>query len=270
MRNLILQATFAAVATLAANRADASANFTENAGNAYYDSGWSFGSSQPNNFGWFTSTSVTAPGYAGRFLGDSTGLASPGNYPNINTAGRAWGMYGGSGGSGSGQSDAYGFLKDGAGNDEALFVGQTLALDLAVNWRNGYKGFAARDSGGTELFTLNIGGDDYSVLNATTGNGSIGNAYSDNTVFHIAVTQTSLSVGTWAITRSGGVADFDTGTFSGVVANFKLYVGQTASGSPNDFFVNNLSVSAVPEPSTLAILGLGLAILARQRNASHR
>jgi hypothetical protein len=169
-------------------------------------------------------------------------------------------MYGGSGGSGFGQSDAYGFLKDGSGNDAALSVGQTLSLDIAVNFRNGYKGLAMRNSSDVELFTFNIGGDDYSVLNATTGNGSIGNAYSNNTVFHIAMTQTGAGGGTWSITRSGGVGDLDTGTYSGVISNFKLYVGQTGGGSESDFMVNNVSV--VPEPGAAGLLLAGSGLLA--------
>ena len=249
-----------AAAGFLANQASASALFAENAGNSFYDSGWTFNSSQPNNFGWFTSTSSTSPGYAGRFLGSSFS-------GNIDTAGRSWGMYGGSGGGGSGESDAYGFLKDGAGNDQALSVGPALSIIIAVNWRTGYRGFAARDAGGTELFTLNIGGDDYVVYNAATGNGSIGNAWSDNTAFHIAVTQTSTGGGTWAITRSGGVSDYDSGTYNGSVANFKLYVGQTDAGSPNDFFANSVAVTMVPEPGTAALLGLGaLAMLWRRRS----
>jgi hypothetical protein len=231
-----------AVAILCTGQSHAAAPFTENAGNAYYDSTWEFDSSQPNNFGWFTSTNVTAPGTAGRFLGDSKNLAG-GSGGDINTAGRSWGMFGQSGGTGSGQSDAYGFLKDGAGNNADLGVGQTLSLDIAVNYRNGYKGVAMRDASNAELFTFNIGGDDHVVSNAATGNGSIGNDYSSNTVFRIALTQTSGSGGTWTITRSGGVSDFDTGTYSGVVSNFKLYIGQTEGGSENDLYVNNLSVT---------------------------
>lgn len=238
--------------------------FSETADNAFYDSGWSSGSSQTNNFSWFTTTSVTAPGFAGRFLGDSKNLAG-GSGGDINTTGESWGMYAGSGGSGSGQSDAYGFLKDGSGNDAALSIGQTLSLDIAVNFRNGYKGVAMRNAGGTELLTFNIGGDDYTVLNATTGNGTIGNNYNSNTVFHISVTQTGAGGGTWAITRSGGVSDFDSGTYTGLVSNFKLYVGQTDGGDPNNLMVNNVSVVPEPGPVGLLIAGSGLLVVFRHR-----
>ena len=233
------------VALLLSNHVNAAALFTENAGNAYYNAGWAFGSSQPNNFGWFTATNVvTAPGVAGVDLDDSTELAGPGSYPDINTAGRAWRMYGVSGGTGGhGESAAYGFLKDGAGKNATLLPGQTLSLDIALNFRNGYKGFAAKDANDAEIFTFNIGGDDYAVSHAASGNGSIGNAYSDNTVFHIAVTQTKASGGIWSITRSGGISAKATGTYTGAVANFKLYAGQTVSGNANDFYINNIAVT---------------------------
>ena len=234
-----------AIAMLLSNHLNAASLFFENAGNAYYDSGWTLGSSQPNKFGWFTATNVvTAPGSAGVDLDDSSELANPGSYPDINTAGRSWHMYGVSGGAGGhGESAAYGFLKDGTGKDAALSAGQTLSLDIAVNFRNGYKGFAAKDAGGAEIFTFNVGGDDYAVSHAATGNGSIGNTYSDNAIFHFALTQTKPTGGTWFITRSGGVAAKATGTYTGAVANFKLYVGQTDSGNADDFYFNNIAVT---------------------------
>lgn len=269
MKSTLLNKPFAITALTAAGMAftatDArsAALFTETAGNSFYDTGWDFSSSQPDNFGWFTSTDVTAPGVAGRFLGDSTNIAG-GSGGDINTAGRSWGMFGQSGGTGTGISNAFGFLKDGAGNDAALSVGQTLSLDLAVNFRNGNKGVTMRDASETELFTFNIGGDDYNVLNASTGNGSIGNAYSNNTVFSIAMTQTSAGGGTWEITRSGGISDTDTGTYGGAISNFHLFVGQTEGGSENDLMVNNVSV--IPEPtSTALLLGSGLLVIFRRR-----
>jgi hypothetical protein len=249
---------------LSATDARSAVVFTETAGSSFYDGGWSGGSSQPANFGWFLATTVTEPGYAGHFMGDSTSLAGESSGGDINTAGRSWGMYGASGGSGFGQSDAYGFLKDGVGNDAALSIGQTLSLDLAVNFRNGYKGVAMRDAGGTELFTFNVGGDDYSV-SATTGSGSIGNTYSNNTVFNIAMTQTSAGGGTWEITRSGGVSDYDTGTYSGLIANFKLYVGDTDGGDTNNLMVNNVSVIPEPGAAGLLLIGSGLLVLRRRR-----
>lgn len=266
MKNTLTNRTFAITAAgmaIIATDARAAALFTETAGNPYYDSGWDFGSSQPDNFGWFTSTTETDPGDAGRFLGDSTNLAG-GSGGNINTNGRSWGMFGTSGGTGFGESNAFGFLKDGAGNDAALSVGQTLSLDLAVNFRNGTKGVSMRDLGNTELFTFDISGDDYSVLNATSGNGSIGDQYSSNTVFNVSVTQTSAGGGTWEITRSGGVSDFDSGTYTGAIANFHLFARQTDGGSENDLFVNNISV--IPEPGAAGLLLIGSGLLALRRN----
>jgi len=231
-----------AVAILCSAHAHAAAPFSENAGNSQYNSGWEDGSSQPLNFSWVTALNVPT-GYAGRFLADSKSL-SAGSGGDINTAGRSWGMYGSNGA----ESNALGVLKDGAGNNASLSVGQTLSVDIAVNWRNGYKGFAARDAAGAEIFTLNVVADDYIVFNAETGNGSIANgafdnAYSINTVFRITMTQTSAGGGTWIITRSGGVSDVDTGTYSGVISNFKVFVGNTVAGSQNDLFVNNVSVT---------------------------
>ncbi len=233
-----------AVAILCSENTHAAAPFSENAGNSYYDNPWENGSSQPLNFSWITSLSVNDPSKAGRFLGDSKNLSAGGLGGDLNTAGRSWGMYGVNGA----ESAAVGILKDGAGNNAPLSVGQTLSVDIAVNWRNGYKGFAARNADDAEIFTLNVVADDYIVFNAETGNGSIANgafdnAYSINTVFRITMTQTSTGGGTWIITRSGGVSDVDTGTYSGVISNFKLFVGNTVAGSENDLFANNVSVT---------------------------
>ncbi len=235
--------------------------FTETAGNAFYDSGWSNGSSQPNNFSWTTSTSVNDPSKAGRFLGDSRNLSAGGQGGDINTVGRSWGMYGVNGA----ESNAVGFLKDGAGNDASLNVGQTLSVDIAVNYRNGYKGFAARNATDAEIFTLNVVADDYIVFNSETGNGSIGAEYSINTAFRIAMTQTSAGGGTWEIARSGGGSGVDTGTYSGVISNFKLFVGNTITGSENDLMVNNISVVPEPGAAGLLLVGSGLLTFYRRR-----
>ena len=223
---------------------------------AYNGDGWTNGDDggTPATFGPWTLTSTAAQ--AGRFIGDSTTLAPSNSGANINTSGESFGMFGHS----SQTSEAF---RDFNGN--TLGVGQTLSLNLAVNFRNGNKGFDLRNSSDVVIFNFNIGGDNYVVNNATTGNGSIGSTYSSNTSFSLSFTQTSLSGGTWSITRSGGVTDSDSGTYTGVPENFKFYISSTTgNGAAEDnLYFNSLSV--VPEPSAAVLGSLGALMLLRRR-----
>ncbi len=180
-------------------------------------------------------------------------------------------------GGGSGAIDSAGVsfkIHDASGGFVDLFrfidpaglnAGETLALDIAVNYRGGYKGIDLRsDAGDATIFNFNIGGDDYAVSQAATGNGSIGNDYSNDTVFHIEFTQTSLVGGTWSITRSGGIADYDTGTYTGRAKSFKLYSGSQGSFGEDAMYVNNLVIT--PEPASIALLGLGALAMLKRRN----
>ena len=186
---------------------------------------------------------------AGHFIGNSTGLGGPG--ADINTANESFGMYGHSGQA----SEAFRDF-----NGATLSVGQTFSLNLAVNFRNGNKGFDLRDASDAVIFNFNIGGDNYVVSNATTGSGSIGNAYSANTAFNLSFTQTSATGGTWTITRSGGVTDSDSGTYTGVPENFKLYNSGTDNGADaNNLYSNSFTV--VPEPSSAILLGFAAGSL---------
>lgn len=194
---------------------------------------------------------------SGRFIGSSITVGGPG--ADINTSGESFGMFGHSGQA----SEAF---RDFNGN--SLDVGQTFSLELAVNFRNGQKGFDLRNSADAVIFNFNIGnlggGDAYTVQFSSGGNGSIGNTYSANTEFLLSFTQTSLAGGTWSIARSGGVTDLDTGTYSGVAENFKLYVNNTGSGAAeNNLFANNFTV--VPEPATALLGSLGVLLLLRRR-----
>ncbi len=203
-------------------------------------------------FGAWTLTNGGAS--SGRFIGDSTSLGSPG--ANINTVGESFGMFAHTGQT----SDAFRNF-----NGNTLSVGQTFSLNLAVNFRNGNKGFDLRNSSNAVIFNFNIGGDTYVVNNATTGNGTIGNTYSANSAFALSFTQTTGTGGTWSITRSGGVSDLDSGTYTGVPENFKFYNSQTTGGgaAQDNLFFNSLSV--VPEPSAALLGGLGALMLLRRR-----
>lgn len=153
-----------------------------------------------------------------------------------------------------------------------LDAGQSFSFDLAVNWRNGYKGVDVFNAGGTKVFNFNVGGDDYAISGPSIGNGinslSIGNQYSSDSMFNVRFDQTTSTGGNWTLTRSGGVSDLETGTYAGVIRNFSFYIGGTDAGNENVMIVNNLAV--VPEPSSLSLLlgggvVLGLSSLRRRR-----
>ncbi len=244
----VLAATFTA--------ANASTLATDNAANAAYTSGWANGSNGGSGFGAWALTNDGAS--SGSFIGDSTTLNAANTGANINTSGKSFGMFGHTGQTSNAIRP---FIGD-------LSVGQTFSIDIAVNFRNGNKGFDLRNSSAAAIFTFSITGNDYVVSNATTGNGSIGSAFSTNTKFTISLAQTSAGAGTWTITRSGGVSDLDTGTYTGAGASIKLFESQTTgSGAAEDnLFANNLSI--VPEPSTVALLALsslGMIQMLRRR-----
>lgn len=236
--NVLLCAPFAFAATLGTDNASATA----------YDSGWTDG----------TDGSITGPGAFGQwFINTNTDIGHEvssvsslgGGSTALDTSGRSFRMTGTNGQ----EATAFRFI-DPAGLD----AGQTFSIDLAVNFRNGFKGIDLRGSSDETIFNLNVGGDDYVVNSAATGNGSLGNAYDANTIFTIAFDQTSAGGGTWSIARSGGILDFDTGTYTGVARSIKLYVGSTDGNNQDALFANNLS--SVPEPSEIALVA-GLLVL---------
>lgn len=236
--------------------AHAATEGTDNASATAYNSGWTDG----------TDGSITGPGAYGQwFLNADTAdiiheIASvsslSANPPSLDTSGESFRMVGQNGQ----EATAFRFI-DPAGLD----IGQTFSIELAVNFRNGFKGIDLRGTADETIFNFNIGGDDYVVNNATTGNGSIGDTYSDNTLFTLGFEQTSALGGNWTIARSGGVSDFDSGTYTGLARSIKLYVGSTDGTNADAFFANSLST--VPEPSSVAVgfAVLGLAATAYTR-----
>jgi hypothetical protein len=244
------------------------------ASDSVYNDGW--GGTDNGGTGFNAWTFNLSGGNSGRFIGDSK-VVGGGSGADINTGGESFALFGRNTGDGTQFSEAF---RTFASPNSTLMLGQEFSLDLAVNFRNGKKGVDIRNSSGTAIFNFNIGdlgsGDDYTVQLAATGNGSIGNTYSANTEFHLTFTQTSASGGAWSIQRSGGVTDFDTGTYSGVPAGFKLYVEETGTSDENLFYANNFLISAVPEASAAHFAGLataavavaGLLHLRRQRHAT--
>ncbi len=257
MKSLPVFALLSIVGALAlASVAAASTAGTDNTTASAYSGGWTDGTNgavtgAPFN-PWSLSTYGTSNGnsFAGFQFDDSTKLQGNNTGANIDTGGTAFKMYG----TGSAGADAYRNFAGGA-----LTGAQSFSLDLAVNYRNGYKGFDLKDASNNTILTFNVGGDDYTVSQAATGNGSIGNTYGGNTAFHLTFTQIDATAGTWSITRSGDVAANLNGTYTGDAAGFHLYIGGTDGSDQDLLFANNFQV-AVPEPATwmAGLLTVGL------------
>lgn len=237
---------------------------SDNANDPAYDAGFNNGSDggTPATFGaWIIG--VNPPGAtAGSFIGDSTSLSAGNTGGSINVGGESFGLFAHSGLS----------VDASRSFDSLLNPGQTFTIQIAVNFRNGNKGFDLRDSSSATIFNLNVGGDNYSVNNVASGGGTLfGGAYDSNTVFSISLTQVDGTGGTWSVTRSGGLTGVATGTYSGVGAGIHLYNSMTTGGgaSEDNLFFNNLAV--VPEPTTISLLAgpaiLGAYMFMRRRRA---
>lgn len=244
--------------------ARAASNAFDDAADPAYASGWADGSNGGFGFGpWSITANPPGTTSAGSFLGDSTTLAPGNSGGNINTAGVSFGLFG--------YNNAY--VNAIRSFNAPLSAGQTFSIQLAVNYRNGNKGFDVTDASGNNIFDLNIGGDDYSVNNTGGGTTNLFNkAYDPNTVFTVYITQTSATEGSWTIVRSGGMSGTaSSGIFpyQGVAAGINIYNVQTTDGNlPQDYlFVNNMQI--VPEPSTVVLLSgatlLGVFVYVRRR-----
>jgi hypothetical protein len=203
-----------------------------------YKDGWALDSNGGTGFKGWKLVSSGSTGACGYFVGDSKAITS-GSGGDINSTGKSFGLYG----HGTGNSAEATRLFD-----SPLEAGQTFSVDIVVNYRNGNKGFDLRGADEKPIFNLNVGGDDYIINNATTGSGSIGNDFSDNTTIKLTFTQTSETGGTWTLTRTGGVSKSVNGTYAGVAAGIKFYASGTEEGPPNDLHLNNLAVTAPPAP----------------------
>lgn len=204
---------------------------------AYKNNGvpsWAGGQNGGAGFNAWNLVSADSSGACGFFIGDSKNLAG-GSGPDINTNGNSFGLFG----KGTGhEAAAYRSFAS------PLAVGQTFSVQIALNFRNGQKGFDLRNSADDKpLFNLNIGAEDYVVNNAATGNGSVGNTYDSNTFFNLSFTQTDPAGGTWTLTRGGGIPKTVTGTYSGTPGSIKFYVTDTDNGSENDLMFNHLALT---------------------------
>jgi len=242
----------------AANASDTAANYT---------AGWS-ASTHPNlgsGFGaWSELDNNTAPPYAGTYL-DQT---SYNNNDGVLSAGYGWGTYANgspgngfitltrpfttSGGTASllNQTFSIGLgSKSGVGG-----AGSSIVLSVGTAFGLSYAG------GGSDNFTLSVDGGAATVVPVTAAQLGGGLLVSLTVTGPANSTAEGYALG---ISPFAGGAPYyvATGTFDSSAYNTSNF-SYTDMNTSGDEFVNNPTVAAVPEPSTLALFGLsGLATL---------
>ncbi|MFM8460333.1 MAG: hypothetical protein ACKOB0_15605, partial [Chthoniobacterales bacterium] len=209
--------------------------------------GWISGGHRGDiDFGFWEFEATANGGSAGRFLGDSALVGA-----NINTGGQAFGLFAHPPQATSPVAAAIRkFAKP------TLTTGDTLSFQLAVNYRNGTKGFTLRNATGTSQWNFSVGrvdgtNDGYYIRNGVSGsafdNGQRFGGYSANTVFTFTFTQRERQL-QWTAVRSGGISATVSGNLaidSGTIADLRFFItGTDPSGTEprNNLYFNNLSL----------------------------
>ncbi|WP_445712703.1 T9SS sorting signal type C domain-containing protein [Flavobacterium sp.] len=201
-------------------------------------SSWTNGSNLGTGFSnwdlWTQNTDATH--FAGHFLGNSSAQG----FGDINSSGSSFSMYANPTGVFV-QANAQRFLSNtgspSVGGRQYLLPGQSFKIDLAIAYRNGYKGIDLMDQNFGLLFNFNVGSDLYS----TSTNSDLGWVYNQNSIFQLQVNQVDVTSYEVIISRDTDIyySGIRTGQFSG----FKLYVGNTDSNNDlNNLHFNNLQV----------------------------
>lgn len=158
--------------------------------------------------------------------------------------------------------------------DANLNIDETFSVDFAAGGPFNNQGFAIRalgagvDSPAIVQLALRSDGA-WKLANVATSTASeFSDGPDSNTMFHFSATQTTAGGGVFSVTRTGTYSETITGTYNGVVGAFKYYASVGTDLDENAIYVNNMMISAVPEPATLGLLGLafgGLVMLRRRR-----
>ncbi|MFH0880194.1 MAG: PEP-CTERM sorting domain-containing protein [Lentisphaerota bacterium] len=212
-----------------------------------YGGGWTTGTNQGTGFGAWT---LAPSGNAGTFIGDPTAAGISG----LGTS--AFGLYA--------NTTAGDFVDVTRSFSSALLAGDTFSIDWGVNWDSagtGNKGLNLM-AGATELININMGGSQTNTINGSAMFTNYGvNAMTINFQY---LGDTSVRV--YATGRDGlETYDQTLVVSSGTPTGFKIYASGLAVGDQRQPYFDNLAINSIPEPATMAMLGLGAGLLALRR-----
>lgn len=168
-----------------------------------------------------------------------------GGFGNINTGGNSWGAYGNNT---TGGTDGVDLRRNLNG---ALSVGFALSATMAVKYRSGAKGLSiySDTNWSTELFNVNVGGDQYQIDNVNQGDVN----YKSDMIIRVVLKQTSTTQYNYSVNffgTAGGTQDITkTNTKTGVIRGFKFYAFEQNNLTPgepnndnNNLYYNSIDV----------------------------
>lgn len=168
-------------------------------------------------------------------------------------------------------TETFGFYATGATTNNAeisrgfstsLATNQTFSFQWGLNWDSGNasssRGFVLK-SGSTEILVISMSNSSSIKINGSSMFNNYGtNAFTLNFAY---ASPTSLTV--YGTGRDGSETYSNTITgLAGTADNFKFYFNGVADDGDKEkrqMYVNDLSITTIPEPSTYALLALGAA-----------
>ena len=232
---------------------------TDNASN--YGGTWANNDNHGTGFlNWAITNNNNPPtAFAGSFVGDSTAGAG-----NINTSGVSLALY---------ANPAAAAINANRAFAVSLASGNIFTFQLALNFDNGSKGFDFFAGGDGTVLNFNVasGASVSSSKTLAAGPGQTYDYGGNSAVINVTLTMSSNTAFSYNISRTstqGNQGTLFSGNVTGLTqapSGFGFYVSGTDAGgaAQNNLYVNSLSV--VPEPSTFALLGLGLGAFALRR-----
>ena len=197
-------------------------------------------------------------GLNGSFLGDSGSNGGAGS-GSAGAGTSAWALYANTGNT----ATATHFFDGGP-----LSIGQTVSLQLDTGFLEAESdaGLRLLGSGGDFRFALSFIGGDSDYRYYDDGSGSVAVHSFTDAGFTFSFTLTGAT--TYSASVTGGSSW--TGTISGDIGQIQFYNNHTGPETADNVFANNLSVTAVPEPGSIALFAVGgiASLIALRRRAA--